>query len=43
MTEDDINRRDFFRLEDRIHLIKRPIEKHQISDDPYNQQYGIPK
>jgi len=43
MTEDEINRRDFFRLEDRIHLIKRPIEKYQISDDPYNHQYGIPK
>ena len=43
MLQDDINRRDFFRLEDRIHLIKRPIEKHLISEDPYNEKFGIPK
>ncbi|OUS06011.1 hypothetical protein A9Q81_04555 [Gammaproteobacteria bacterium 42_54_T18] len=43
MLHDDINRRDFFRLEDRVHLIKRPIEKHLISEDPYNEKFCIPK
>lgn len=43
MIQDDINRRDFFRLDDRVHLIKRPIEKHLISDNPYNEKFDIPK
>ncbi|OUS29325.1 hypothetical protein A9Q99_09465 [Gammaproteobacteria bacterium 45_16_T64] len=43
MLHDDINRRDFFRLEDRVHLIKRPIEKHLIHEDPYHSSFGIPK
>lgn len=43
MRDDDINRRDFFRLEDRIHLIKNPIEKHLICEDPYSEKFGIPK
>lgn len=38
-----MERRDFYRIEDRVHLIKTPIEKHLISDDPYGEQYGIPR
>ncbi|PCJ29996.1 MAG: hypothetical protein COA99_18855 [Moraxellaceae bacterium] len=43
MRHEDINRRDFFRLEDRVHLIKHPIEKHLIGEDPYDERFGIPK
>lgn len=43
MAQEDINRRDFFRLEDKIHLIKRPIEKHLIHEDPYHHSFEIPK
>lgn len=39
----DIERRDFYRLEDRVHLIRKPLEKHLISDDPYGHQYDIPR
>jgi hypothetical protein len=38
-----MERRDFYRIEDRIHLIRTPIEKHLLSDDPYGEQYGIPR
>ena len=33
-----MERRDFYRIEDRVHLIKTPIEKHLLSDDPYGEQ-----
>lgn len=39
----DIERRDFYRIEDRVHLMHKPIEKHLISDDPYGEQYDIPR
>lgn len=38
-----MERRDFYRIEDRVHLIKTPIEKHLISEDPYGEQFGIPR
>ncbi|AUM14603.1 PilZ domain-containing protein [Ketobacter alkanivorans] len=38
-----MEKRDYYRIEDRVHLIKKPIEKHLISDDPYGEQYGIPR
>jgi len=38
-----MERRDFYRIEDRVHLIKTPIEKHLISDDPYGEQFDIPR
>ncbi len=41
MTEQD--RRDFYRMEDRVHLIRTPIEKHLISDDPYSDRYNVPR
>lgn len=40
---DQNNRRDYFRLEDKVHLVKRPLERHMISDDPYHERYQIPK
>lgn len=43
MPKLDIDRRDFFRLEDQIHLIKQPIERHMITDDPYSAAFRIPK
>lgn len=36
-------RRDFYRMEDRVHLIRTPIEKHLISDDPYSDRYNVPR
>lgn len=39
----DIERRDYFRIEDRIHLVRTPIEKHLLSDNPYSDQFNIPK
>lgn len=38
-----MERRDFYRIEDRVHLIKTPIEKHLLSDDPYSEQFSIPR
>ncbi|MCK5791918.1 MAG: PilZ domain-containing protein [Ketobacter sp.] len=38
-----MERRDFYRIEDRVHLIKTPIEKHLLSDDPYSEQYSLPR
>lgn len=38
-----MDRRDFYRIEDRIHLIRTPIEKHLLSDNPYGEQYHIPR
>ena len=38
-----MDRRDFYRIEDRVHLIKTPIEKHLLSDDPYDEAYHIPR
>ncbi len=38
-----MDRRDFYRIEDRVHLIKTPIEKHLLSDDPYSEIYDIPR
>ncbi|MBA56179.1 MAG: hypothetical protein CMK89_17145 [Pseudomonadales bacterium] len=38
-----MERRDFYRIEDRVHLIKTPIEKHLLSDDPYGEAYHIPR
>ncbi len=38
-----IDRRDFFRLEDDVHLIRHPIEKHMLCDDPYASQYNLPR
>jgi hypothetical protein len=37
------NRRDYFRLDDEIHLIKRPIERHMLSEDPYSEIYRVPR
>ncbi|HVK99232.1 MAG TPA: PilZ domain-containing protein [Dongiaceae bacterium] len=39
----DTERRDFYRMEDRVHLIRTPVEKHLISEDPYGDQYNIPR
>ena|SRR3990167_1151718 len=39
----DIERRDYYRMEDRVHLIRTPLEKHLISEDPYGDQYNIPR
>ena len=38
-----MERRDFYRIEDSVHLVKTPIEKHLLSDDPYQEQYGLPR
>lgn len=38
-----IDRRDFFRLEDEVHLVRHPIEKHMLSEDPYGSQFNLPK
>ncbi|MEE2732742.1 PilZ domain-containing protein [Ketobacter sp.] len=38
-----MERRDFYRIEDRVHLIKTPIERHLLSDDPYSDIYHIPR
>ena len=43
MPKLEIDRRDFFRLEDEVHLAKLPIEKHMLSDDPYAPQFNLPK
>lgn len=37
-----MERRDFYRIEDRIHLVKSPIEKHLISDNPYAETFAVP-
>ena len=39
----DIDRRDYYRMEDQVHLIKTPLERHLISEDPYSEQYNIPR
>ncbi|MEZ5505489.1 MAG: PilZ domain-containing protein [Gammaproteobacteria bacterium] len=36
-------RRDYYRMEDRVHLIRTPIERHLISDDPYSDRYNVPR
>lgn len=36
-------RRDYYRMEDRVHLIRTPLEKHLISDDPYSDRYNVPR
>ena len=38
-----IERRDFYRIEDRVHLIHTAIKKHLVSDDPYGEQFDIPR
>ena len=43
MPKLETDRRDFFRLEDEVHLVKLPIEKHMLSDDPYAPQFNLPK
>lgn len=40
---DASERRDYFRLEDKIHLVRTVLEPHMISDDPYNERYHIPR
>ena len=40
MTESE--RRDYFRVEDRIALIRTPLERHQLSHNPYDEQYRLP-
>lgn len=43
-TESDPSeRRDYFRLEDKIHLVRSVLEPHMISDDPYHERYNIPR
>ncbi len=37
-----MERRDFYRIEDRIHLVKSPIEKHLLSDNPYAETFSVP-
>lgn len=39
----DIERRDYYRMEDQVHLIRTPLEKHLISEDPYSDRYNIPR
>lgn len=39
----EIDRRDFFRLSDEIHLVRHPIEKHMLSEDPYAPQFELPR
>lgn len=43
MTKLEIDRRAFFRLNDEIHLVRHPIEKHMLSEDPYGSQYNLPR
>lgn len=43
MPKLEIDRRDFFRLEDEIHLVHHPLEKHMLSEDPYASQYNLPR
>lgn len=43
MPKLQIDRRDFFRLNDEIHLVRHPIEKHMLSEDPYGTQYNLPR
>ena len=43
MAKLEIDRRDFFRLNDEIHLVRHPIEKHMLSEDPYGTQYNLPR
>ncbi len=43
MPKLEIDRRDFFRLSDEIHLVRHPIEKHMLSEDPYGTQYNLPR
>lgn len=38
-----IDRRDFFRLNDDIHLVRYPLEKHMLSEDPYGTQFNLPR
>ena len=39
----ELDRRDYYRMEDQVHLIRTPLEKHLISEDPYSEQYNIPR
>ncbi len=43
MPKLELDRRDYFRLEDQIHLVKTPIERHMLSDDPYSSVFKISK
>ena len=38
-----MDRRDYYRIEDQVHLMQKPIEKHLISDNPYGEQYELPR
>ena len=38
-----MDRRDYYRIEDRVHLVQTPIERHLISDNPYGDQYNLPR
>ena len=40
---DGINRRDFFRLNDKVYLTKQPVEPSLAHIDPYDSQFNIPK
>jgi hypothetical protein len=40
---DHSERRDYYRLEDKIHLVRSVLEPHMISDDPYHERYSIPR
>lgn len=43
MTQTDSERRDFFRLNDTLRLRCTTIDRHLLSEDPYNTKYGVPK
>ncbi|MGB3621511.1 MAG: PilZ domain-containing protein [Ketobacter sp.] len=39
----DLDRRDFYRIDDLIHLIHTPIDPDHASGNPYDERYPIPR
>lgn len=39
----ELDRRDYYRISDCIHLIQTPLTSRDVSGDPYDERYGIPR
>lgn len=39
----ELERRDYFRMEDQVHLTRILLDETQVSDNPYSDQYNLPR
>lgn len=39
----ELERRDYFRMEDQVHLTPTLLDAAQVSDNPYSDQYHLPR